>query len=136
MFVTHSIPEAVYLSDRVVVMSPRPGRITDVVDVELGGRRNDDTREDDRFFEKITEVREALRGREATSRPARHGGGRGPVSVRRDCGLDARLVCRRSCSASRFLVLWECAVAAFDFKPYFLAAAVADLATRSSTTSD
>ncbi len=61
VFVTHSIPEAVYLSDRVVVMSPRPGRITDLIDVDLGERRGDLTREDDTFFKKITEVREALR---------------------------------------------------------------------------
>ncbi len=61
VFVTHSIPEAVYLSDRVVVMSPRPGRITDVVTVDLGGGRDDNTREDGEFFKKITEVREALR---------------------------------------------------------------------------
>jgi NitT/TauT family transport system ATP-binding protein len=61
VFVTHSIPEAVYLADRVVVMSPRPGRIAKVVDVALG-ERTEDTRETTSFFEKVTEVREALRG--------------------------------------------------------------------------
>ncbi len=62
LFVTHSIPEAVYLSDRVVVMSPRPGRVVDVIDVRLGSGRDDDTREDARFYASITAVREALRG--------------------------------------------------------------------------
>ena len=62
VFVTHSIPEAVYLSDRVVVMSPRPGRITHIVEVSLG-TRDEDVRESERFFAAITEVREALRGR-------------------------------------------------------------------------
>ena len=61
VFVTHSIPEAVYLSDRVVVMSPRPGRITDVIDVDLGRGRNEDTREQTTYYETITQVREALR---------------------------------------------------------------------------
>ncbi len=65
VFVTHSIPEAVYLSDRVVVMSPRPGRITDLVDIELGRDRDEDTREDDHFYASITAVREALRSGEA-----------------------------------------------------------------------
>jgi NitT/TauT family transport system ATP-binding protein len=60
-FVTHSIPEAVYLSNRVVVMSRRPGRIVASIQVELG-ERNEDTREAPEFFKKITEVREALRG--------------------------------------------------------------------------
>ncbi len=68
VFVTHSIPEAVYLSNRVVVMSPRPGRIVRVVDVPLG-RRDDDTRESAEFFKKITEVREALRGIEGGGDP-------------------------------------------------------------------
>ena len=64
VFVTHSIPEAVFLSQRVAVMSPRPGRITHLVDVPLGVR-DEDTREADEFFAAITEVREALRGRTA-----------------------------------------------------------------------
>jgi len=62
VFVTHSIPEAVFLSQRVVVMSPRPGRITQVVEVGLGAR-DEDARESERFFAAITDVREALRGR-------------------------------------------------------------------------
>ncbi len=63
IFVTHSIPEAVFLSTRVVVMSPRPGRITNVVDIDLPQPRNDQTRETERYFELVTEVRESLRGR-------------------------------------------------------------------------
>jgi NitT/TauT family transport system ATP-binding protein len=62
LFVTHSIPEAVYLSQRVVVISPRPGAITEIVDVPLGAR-DEDVREAEQFFAAITDVREALRGR-------------------------------------------------------------------------
>lgn len=64
VFVTHSIPEAVYLSSRVVVMASKPGRITSIVDVPLGRDRTDDTREASEFYAKITEVREGLRGGE------------------------------------------------------------------------
>jgi NitT/TauT family transport system ATP-binding protein len=74
VFVTHSIPEAVYLSDRVVVMSPRPGQITDVIDVELGAVRSVDTREHAGFFQKVTEVREALRRIEASAGAGAYGG--------------------------------------------------------------
>ena len=61
LFVTHSISEATFLSDRVVVLSPRPGRIHEIIDVPLGSERDDDTREDETFFKCATEVREALR---------------------------------------------------------------------------
>jgi NitT/TauT family transport system ATP-binding protein len=65
VFVTHSIPEAVFLSSKVVVMSPRPGRIVRVIDIDLPRPRTDDTRESTRYFSLITEVRETLRGRRA-----------------------------------------------------------------------
>ena len=61
LFVTHSIPEAVFLSSRVVVMSARPGRITTIVDIDLPRPRTDETRESRRYFELVTAVREALR---------------------------------------------------------------------------
>jgi NitT/TauT family transport system ATP-binding protein len=63
VFVTHSISEAVFLSTRVVVMSPRPGRIAGVVDIDLPSPRGVETREEPRFFELVTEVRELLRKR-------------------------------------------------------------------------
>jgi NitT/TauT family transport system ATP-binding protein len=65
VFVTHSIPEAVFLSTRVVVMSARPGRIARIVDVDLPQPRTNDTRETERYFELVTAVRAALRNRDA-----------------------------------------------------------------------
>jgi NitT/TauT family transport system ATP-binding protein len=61
VFVTHSISEAVFLSTRVVVMSPRPGRITGIVSIDLPYPRTIETREDPHFFELVTQVRELLR---------------------------------------------------------------------------
>ena len=63
VFVTHSITEAVFLSTRVVVMSPRPGRVAGIVEIDLPQPRSVDTREEPRFFELATELRELLRGR-------------------------------------------------------------------------
>ena len=60
VFDTHSIAEAVFLSTRVVVMSPRPGRISNVIAIDLPQPRSATTREEPRFFELVTEVREAL----------------------------------------------------------------------------
>ena len=60
-FVTHSIPEAVYLSTRIVVMSPRPGRITDVIESPLPRERPLDIRETPEFIEVAHRVRDGLR---------------------------------------------------------------------------
>ncbi len=60
-FVTHSIPEAVYLSTKIVVMSPRPGRITDVIDSPLPKERPLDIRDTAQFLEVAHRVREGLR---------------------------------------------------------------------------
>jgi NitT/TauT family transport system ATP-binding protein len=60
LFVTHSIAEAVFLSNRVVVLTPRPGRIERVVDVDLAQSRSEKTRALPRFFELVTLVREHL----------------------------------------------------------------------------
>jgi NitT/TauT family transport system ATP-binding protein len=61
VFVTHSIPEAVFLSTRVVMMSARPGGITQVIPIDLPYPRTVETREHPHFFELVTAVREGLR---------------------------------------------------------------------------
>ena len=60
IFVTHSIQEAVFLSTQVAVMSARPGRIAGIVPIDLPRPRTAATREEPRFFELVTEVRERL----------------------------------------------------------------------------
>ena len=60
VFVTHSIPEAVFLSTRVVVMSARPGRVAGIIDVDLPQPRTNDIREEPHFFGLVTRVRESL----------------------------------------------------------------------------
>ncbi|MGA2392738.1 MAG: ABC transporter ATP-binding protein [Candidatus Lustribacter sp.] len=60
VFVTHSIPEAVYLSTRIVVMSPRPGRIVEVIDCDLGAERPLEIRDTPEFTAIGSRVRHAL----------------------------------------------------------------------------
>lgn len=61
LFVTHSISEAVFLSSRIVVMTPRPGRVARLVAIDLPSPRTFETRESPRFFELMTNVRETLK---------------------------------------------------------------------------
>lgn len=61
IFVTHNISEAVYLSSRVVVMSPRPGRISQIVDIDLPRPRGPETLDSDQYFHLISQVRHLLR---------------------------------------------------------------------------
>jgi NitT/TauT family transport system ATP-binding protein len=60
-FVTHSIPEAVYLSTKIVVMSPRPGRISDIIESPLPKERPLEIRESPEFLEVAARVRDGLR---------------------------------------------------------------------------
>jgi NitT/TauT family transport system ATP-binding protein len=68
MFITHSIPEAVLLSDRVVVVSARPGRIVRTVDIDLPRPRTESIRESPAFFEYDTELRRLLLEAEGAER--------------------------------------------------------------------
>ncbi|MBK8769799.1 MAG: ABC transporter ATP-binding protein [Rhizobiales bacterium] len=61
VFVTHSIPEAVFLSTKIVVMSPRPGRIIDVIETNLPRDRTLDFRESPEFLKLAHRVREGLK---------------------------------------------------------------------------
>jgi NitT/TauT family transport system ATP-binding protein len=61
VFVTHSIPEAVFLSTKIVVMSPRPGRIIDVIETDFPRDRTLDIRETPEFLKVAQRVREGLR---------------------------------------------------------------------------
>ena len=56
MFITHDLDEAIFLSDRVVVLSPRPGRVADVIDIDLDRPRNEETRGSERFVELSAEL--------------------------------------------------------------------------------
>ncbi len=94
VFVTHSIPEAVFLSTKIVVMSARPGRIVEVIDVDLPQPRSIETRESALFFELTTRVREALRGNYAgegkgakADREPQAGGAGGPGNRALDDGF-------------------------------------------------
>ncbi len=61
VFVTHSIPEAVFLSTKIVVMSPRPGQVHDVIDCNLPRQRSLNVRESPEFLDIAHRVREGLR---------------------------------------------------------------------------
>jgi len=62
IFVTHNIPESVFLSDRVVVLSPHPGRISAIVDIDLPRPRENSVRETSEFYEYVTKIRRSFEG--------------------------------------------------------------------------
>jgi NitT/TauT family transport system ATP-binding protein len=76
LFITHSIPEAVFLSDRVVVMTNRPGRILDVVPIDLPRPRTWDTFADPRFGEITARLRQHIEAAHASRAAAAAGGAR------------------------------------------------------------
>jgi len=62
IFVTHSIAESVFLSDRVCVLSPHPGRLSAVVDIDLPRPRTKEMRESPEFFNLVTKIRNSFEG--------------------------------------------------------------------------
>lgn len=62
IFVTHNISEAVFLSDRVVVLSPHPGRVSAVVDINIKRPRSDESRQSNEFYDYITKIRNSFEG--------------------------------------------------------------------------
>jgi NitT/TauT family transport system ATP-binding protein len=62
IFITHSISEAVLLSERVIVMTARPGRVDEIIDVPFPRPRGEDLRSSPRFTELVQHIRHKLRG--------------------------------------------------------------------------
>lgn len=62
IFVTHNIPESVFLSDKVVVLSPHPGRLSAIVDIKLPRPRESSIRETPEFFEYVSKIRKSFEG--------------------------------------------------------------------------
>ncbi len=80
VFVTHSIAEAVFLSSHVVVMTARPGRIRETIEIDLPYPRGTETRESERFFELTTRLREALREGKESAETATPGSEQRPLA--------------------------------------------------------
>jgi NitT/TauT family transport system ATP-binding protein len=62
VFVTHNISEAVFLSDRVVVLSPHPGRVSAVIDIDIPRPRNMESKQSQQFYDYITKIRNSFEG--------------------------------------------------------------------------
>ena len=69
MMVTHDVPEAVYLAERICVMIPQPGRLREVIDVPFGANRGPTTKRDPRFLDLVDEIEDMLHGDISQSEP-------------------------------------------------------------------